>query len=54
MRSSQCWSDTNNDRIISCYRNSSPDQATIFRVGEFADAEPAMPGWTLDVAWLFA
>jgi Uma2 family endonuclease len=26
---------------------------TVFGVGLQADAEPAVPGWTLDVAWLF-
>lgn len=38
---------------VTRYRKSSPDLPTVFRVGDQAEAEPAMPGWTLDVAWLF-
>lgn len=30
-----------------------PTSETTFHVGEFAHAEPALPGWTLDVAALF-
>ena len=31
-----------------------PSTETTFRVGEMAHAEPALPGWTLEVAKLFA
>lgn len=31
-----------------------PTSETTFRVGDTAHAEPALPGWTLDVAALFA
>lgn len=35
------------DREIRVYRASCPDQPDIFRRGERADAEPALPGWSL-------
>jgi len=31
-----------------------PSTETIFRIGDTAHAEPALPGWTLDVTALFA
>ena len=31
-----------------------PDSEHIFRPGDIAHAEPALPGWTLDVSALFA
>ena len=31
-----------------------PTSATTFRIGDLAHAEPALPGWTLDVSALFA
>jgi Uma2 family endonuclease len=40
--------------IIACYRSATPTQATIFRPGDSADAEPAVPGWKIDVTALFA
>jgi Uma2 family endonuclease len=39
--------------VIKCYRASNPAQPTIFRRGEVADAEPAVPGWRLPVDDLF-
>lgn len=39
---------------IACYRAAAPTQATVFRRGDIADAEPAVPGWRIDVATLFA
>lgn len=39
--------------IIHCYRASSPDQPVIFRRGQVADAEPAVPGWRINVAEVF-
>lgn len=38
---------------VTCYRADAPDQPTTFRPGDRADAEPALPGWRLDVAALF-
>jgi Uma2 family endonuclease len=37
------------DKVIRLYRSSSPDQPTIYRLGEVANAEPAIPGWTMPV-----
>jgi Uma2 family endonuclease len=38
---------------IAVYRQSAPDQPTIFKRGQQADAEPAVPGWRLAVDALF-
>jgi Uma2 family endonuclease len=35
--------------VIKSYRASDPDQPVIFRRGEIADAEPAVPGWRIAV-----
>lgn len=39
---------------ISCYRAANPTQSIIFRRGDIADAEPAVPGWRIDVSVIFA
>jgi Uma2 family endonuclease len=39
--------------VIRSYRADSPDQPMIFRRGEVASAEPAVPGWTMPVDDLF-
>ena len=39
---------------VACYRNSTPGQPALFRRGDVADAEPAVPGWRMDVAEIFA
>lgn len=39
--------------IVRVYRSSSPDQPTIYRRGDLAEAEPAVPGWTMPVNDLF-
>ena len=41
------------DDVVRVYRASSPEQATIYRRGEVAEAEPAVPGWTMAVDDLF-
>ena len=38
------------EKVVRVYRAASPDQPTIYRVGEIAEAEPALPGWTMAVA----
>ena len=43
----------NND-TIKVYRASAPDQPTMYRRGEIAEAEPALPGWRMPVDELFA
>jgi Uma2 family endonuclease len=42
-----------NDDIVRVYRASDPDTVTIYRRGEIAEAEPAVPGWTIPVDDLF-
>ena len=38
---------------IDVYRRSDPGKPQRFRRGDFADAEPAVPGWRVEVEWLF-
>jgi Uma2 family endonuclease len=38
---------------IACYRANTPQSPVIFRRGDTADAEPAVPGWRLSVDALF-
>ena len=40
--------------VVRKYRANSPQTPQIFRKGEFADAEPAVPGWRMPVDDLFA
>lgn len=35
--------------VVRVYRASSPDRPTIYHPGETAEAEPAVPGWTMPV-----
>lgn len=37
-------------QTITVYRATDPDQPTTYHRGEIAEAEPALPGWTLAVA----
>jgi Uma2 family endonuclease len=39
--------------VVRVYRASHPDQPTMYRRGEVAEAEPAVPGWTMSVDDLF-
>ena len=39
--------------VVRVYRASDPEHATIYRLGEIAEAEPAVPGWTIAVDDLF-
>lgn len=41
-------------RTIRSYAASAPTQPVLYRVGEIASAEPAVPGWTVPVAEIFA
>jgi len=36
-------------RVVRVYRADRPDQPTIYRSGDSAEAEPALPGWTMPV-----
>jgi hypothetical protein len=39
--------------VIKSYKASDPEQPMIFRRGDIADAEPAIPGWQMAVNDLF-
>lgn len=39
--------------VVRVYRADKPEQATVYRRGERAEAEPALPGWTMPVDDLF-
>ena len=39
--------------FVRMYRASDPDKPTVYRRGEIAEAEPAVPGWTMPVDDLF-
>ncbi|MBP6824142.1 MAG: Uma2 family endonuclease [Acidobacteria bacterium] len=39
--------------VVRVYRADNPDSPTVFRRGEIADAEPAVPGWRMPVDDLF-
>src|SRR5215467_9372196 len=40
--------------VVSVYRATDPSNPTVYRRGEIAEAEPAVPGWTMPVDDLFA
>ena len=39
--------------VVKVYRASEPDNPTIYRRGDMAEAEPAVPGWRIAVDALF-
>jgi Uma2 family endonuclease len=39
--------------VVQVYRSTDPDNPTIYRRGEVAEAEPAVPGWRMPVDDLF-
>ncbi len=39
--------------VIKVYRAAEPDNPTLYRRGQVAEAEPAVPGWTMSVDDLF-
>ena len=40
--------------VVSVYRASDPTNPAVYHRGELAEAEPAVPGWTMPVADLFS
>ena len=38
---------------IVVYRSTSPSSQTVYPKGTLAEAEPAVPGWSIDVSWVF-
>jgi Uma2 family endonuclease len=43
-----------NENVVRVYRSDDPTAPTIYRRGDLAEAEPAVPGWTMPVDDLFA
>ena len=41
------------ENVVRVYRASEPDAPAIYRRGETAEAEPAVPGWTIAINDLF-
>ena len=41
------------DDVVRVYRSSDPQRPAIYRRGQIAEAEPAVPGWTMPVSDLF-
>jgi Uma2 family endonuclease len=41
------------DDVVRVYRSSDPERPIIYRRSEIAEAEPAVPGWTMPVDELF-
>jgi Uma2 family endonuclease len=41
------------DDVVRVYRASYPEKPKIYRKGQVAEAEPAVPGWTMSVDELF-
>lgn len=37
------------ERVVRVYRADDPDRPTVYRSGDAAEAEPALPGWTMPV-----
>jgi|SRR5688572_26778449 len=42
------------DNVVRVFRASAPETAVVYKRGELAEAEPAVPGWTMPVDDLFA
>jgi Uma2 family endonuclease len=45
--------DLESEAVVRVYRSSAPDAPKIYRRGDIAEAEPAVPGWTMPVNELF-
>jgi Uma2 family endonuclease len=45
--------DLQSEDVVKSYKASAPDHPVLFRRGEMADAEPAVPGWRMAVEELF-
>lgn len=41
--------DVLSEKVVRVYRVSEPDKPTIYRKGDIAEAEPALPGWQIPV-----
>jgi Uma2 family endonuclease len=47
------WDVDTKYELIHVYRHDQTETPTTYRRGQIADAEPAVPGWTVDVDWVF-
>jgi len=45
--------DIQSEEVVRVYRKSDPENPTVYRRGELAEAEPALPGWTFSVDLAF-
>lgn len=45
--------DIQSENAVTVYRHNDPDNPTIYRRGDIAEAEPAVPGWRMPVNDLF-
>src|SRR5205085_1721047 len=43
------WDVDSQAKYIYCYRKSAPGKREVFQIGQVADAEPAVPGWRINV-----
>lgn len=41
------------ENVVRVYRSNDPERSTIYKRGQIAEAEPAVPGWTMAVNDLF-
>jgi Uma2 family endonuclease len=41
------------EQVVRVYRANDPEHPTMYRRGEIAEAEPALPGWSMPVDALF-
>lgn len=46
--------DLQSDEVVKVYRHTDPEHPTIYKRGEIAEAEPAVPDWTMPVDELFS
>lgn len=42
------------EKLVRVYRANNPEDPTVYRAGEIAEAEPALPGWTMAVDEIFS
>lgn len=47
------WDVDTKSEVIRVYRKDDPENPAIYKRGDVADAEPAVPGWRVEVDWHF-
>jgi Uma2 family endonuclease len=47
------WDVDTRAEVIHVYRKDTPDKPATYGRGQVAEAEPAVPGWTVNVDWVF-